>query len=212
MRNQHTTRRRSFLVSAAKSGWVIGRAGRNAGGPSPVATKTPSVAGGRPPTPCARTVRWGTDPRPRSRAAPVRSVRLRLTKRTEAIPWQGYHDDRNWFHSWGQVKSSVETDSERKNINRNTARKPPRGRARPLGGVSTAWRPETWRVVPQLPFELASLPQAWFRLVDMQVVSYALPALIAIGKVRHARGRSSGVLGMVRQASTQATLRTLAEI
>ena len=44
MRNQHTTRRRTFSVSAARSAWVIGRAGRNAGGPSPVGTKTPSVA------------------------------------------------------------------------------------------------------------------------------------------------------------------------
>jgi len=64
-----------------------------------------SVAGGRPTTPSARTARWGTDPRPRSRAAPVRSVRLRLTKRTGAIPWQVYPGDRHWFHSWGQVNS-----------------------------------------------------------------------------------------------------------
>ncbi|MFM8709314.1 MAG: hypothetical protein ACKOHK_14845 [Planctomycetia bacterium] len=49
-------------------------------------------------------------------------------------------------------------------------------------------RPETWRVIPQLPFELAALPQSWFRLVDMQVVSYALPALIAIGQVRVTAG------------------------
>jgi squalene-hopene/tetraprenyl-beta-curcumene cyclase len=80
------------------------------------------------------------------------------------------------------------------------------------GGFGDPRVPEAWRVIPQLPFELASLPQAWFRLVDMQVVSYALPALIAIGQVRHARGRSSGLLGMVRQAATQPTLRTLAAI
>ena len=46
MRNQHTTRRRTFSVSAARSAWVIGRAGRNAGGPSPVGMKTPSVFDG----------------------------------------------------------------------------------------------------------------------------------------------------------------------
>ena len=43
-------------------------------------------------------------PTARSRAAPVRSVRLRLTKRTGAIPWQVYPGDRHWFHSWGQVR------------------------------------------------------------------------------------------------------------
>ena len=41
-----------------------------------------SVVGRRRTTPSARTTHWGTDPRPRSRAAPVRLVRLRLTKRT----------------------------------------------------------------------------------------------------------------------------------
>jgi hypothetical protein len=62
-----------------------------------------SLAGGRPTTPSARTARWGTDPRPRSRAAPVRLLRLRLCKQTEATPWQAYPGDRQWFHSWGQV-------------------------------------------------------------------------------------------------------------
>jgi hypothetical protein len=44
MRNQRTTRRLTFSVSTARSAWVIGRADRNAGGPSPVGPKTPSVA------------------------------------------------------------------------------------------------------------------------------------------------------------------------
>src|SRR5439155_23355034 len=42
-----------------------------------------------------------------------------------------------------------------------------------------------WRSVPQLPFELASLPHGWFQHLRLQVVSYALPALYAIGQVRH---------------------------
>ncbi|MFM7107868.1 MAG: prenyltransferase/squalene oxidase repeat-containing protein [Planctomycetaceae bacterium] len=70
----------------------------------------------------------------------------------------------------------------------------------------------TWAVVPQLPFELAALPQAWFRLVDMQVVSYALPALIAIGQVRHAVAPAAGPAGWVRSLAAAATLRTLATI
>jgi hypothetical protein len=49
MRNHRITRRRTRSVSAARSAWVIGRAGRNAGGASVPAsaaagTKTPSVA------------------------------------------------------------------------------------------------------------------------------------------------------------------------
>jgi len=42
-----------------------------------------------------------------------------------------------------------------------------------------------WRSVPQLPFELAALPHGWFQHFRLPVVSYALPALIAIGQVRH---------------------------
>ncbi len=40
----------------------------------------------------------------------------------------------------------------------------------------------SWREVPALPFELAALPQSWFRFLQLPVVSYALPALIAIGQ------------------------------
>jgi squalene-hopene/tetraprenyl-beta-curcumene cyclase len=44
---------------------------------------------------------------------------------------------------------------------------------------------EAWRQVPQLPFELAACPHKWFQWIRLPVVSYALPALIAIGHVRH---------------------------
>ena len=40
----------------------------------------------------------------------------------------------------------------------------------------------SWQEVPSLPFELACFPQSWFRFLKLQVVSYALPALIAIGQ------------------------------
>ena len=43
----------------------------------------------------------------------------------------------------------------------------------------------SWHAVPQLPFELAALPYSWFQHLRLPVVSYALPALIAIGQVRH---------------------------
>ena len=45
--------------------------------------------------------------------------------------------------------------------------------------------PDPWKLIPQLPFELAALPFWFFRIVQLPVVSYALPALIAIGQVKH---------------------------
>jgi squalene-hopene/tetraprenyl-beta-curcumene cyclase len=44
-----------------------------------------------------------------------------------------------------------------------------------------------WRMVQQLPFELAAFPHRWFQWLRLPVVSYALPALVAIGLVRHRR-------------------------
>ncbi|MBI2194378.1 MAG: squalene--hopene cyclase [Planctomycetes bacterium] len=44
-----------------------------------------------------------------------------------------------------------------------------------------------WTEVEPLPFELACLPHRCFQWLRMPVVSYALPALIAIGQVRFAR-------------------------
>ncbi|NLF38870.1 squalene--hopene cyclase, partial [bacterium] len=42
-----------------------------------------------------------------------------------------------------------------------------------------------WACIPHLPFELAILPARFFSAVRLPVVSYALPALIAIGQARH---------------------------
>jgi squalene-hopene/tetraprenyl-beta-curcumene cyclase len=42
-----------------------------------------------------------------------------------------------------------------------------------------------WSDVAQLPFELACVPANFYKWAQLPVVSYALPALIAIGQVRH---------------------------
>lgn len=39
----------------------------------------------------------------------------------------------------------------------------------------------SWKKIPPFPFELATLPQSLFRYLNLPVVSYAIPALIAIG-------------------------------
>jgi squalene-hopene/tetraprenyl-beta-curcumene cyclase len=42
-----------------------------------------------------------------------------------------------------------------------------------------------WREIDPLPFELACVPQSLYRFVGMPVVSYAIPALVAIGQARY---------------------------
>jgi squalene-hopene/tetraprenyl-beta-curcumene cyclase len=44
---------------------------------------------------------------------------------------------------------------------------------------------QPWRHVLALPYELAALPREWFGLIGLPVVSYALPALIAIGRAHY---------------------------
>lgn len=70
-----------------------------------------------------------------------------------------------------------------------------------------------WQAVPQLPFELAALPHRFYKWVRLPVVSYALPALIAIGQVRHHhRPTRNPVSHLARQISLQKTLRVLTQI
>ncbi|MDP3069134.1 MAG: prenyltransferase/squalene oxidase repeat-containing protein [Opitutaceae bacterium] len=70
-----------------------------------------------------------------------------------------------------------------------------------------------WRHVRQLPFELAALPQRWFGALQLPVVSYALPALIAIGQVRHGlRPTRNPLLRVLRERCSDRTLAKLAQL
>ncbi len=70
-----------------------------------------------------------------------------------------------------------------------------------------------WVDVPALPMELAALPRWLFRFLRMPVVSYALPALIAIGLVRAAAGPSRNPLARgIRRLVRPKVLRTLEQI
>ena len=70
-----------------------------------------------------------------------------------------------------------------------------------------------WRHVPQLPFELAAVPPSWYRWLRLPVVSYALPALIAIGQARHRqRPTRNPLTRLVRLAARKHTLRRLQAI
>ena len=54
--------------------------------------------------------------------------------------------------------------------------------------------PAAWAQVISLPFELAAFPSSWFAALRLPVVSYALPALIAIGYARHSHAPSRNPL------------------
>lgn len=70
-----------------------------------------------------------------------------------------------------------------------------------------------WGEVPRLPFELACLPQSWYRFAKLPVVSYALPALIAIGQCVHAHRRSWNPLrNAVRRLARGLSLKVLRRI
>jgi squalene-hopene/tetraprenyl-beta-curcumene cyclase len=70
-----------------------------------------------------------------------------------------------------------------------------------------------WSRITQLPFELAALPQEWFRFVRLPVVSYALPALIAMGLARHRqRPTRNPLTRALRIAARARVLRVLRQI
>jgi squalene-hopene/tetraprenyl-beta-curcumene cyclase len=70
-----------------------------------------------------------------------------------------------------------------------------------------------WKEVPRLPFEMACLPQSWYRFARMPVVSYALPALIAIGQVIHFhRSTWNPITWILRRLGRRRSLRVLERI
>ncbi|MCI0458177.1 MAG: squalene--hopene cyclase [Gemmataceae bacterium] len=71
----------------------------------------------------------------------------------------------------------------------------------------------SWLEVPPLPFELACFPQSWFRLLRLHVVSYALPALIAIGQaIHHHRKPWNPLARLIRWAARRKSLKVLERI
>ena len=65
-----------------------------------------------------------------------------------------------------------------------------------------------WSKIPQFPFELAILPQKLFRFLQLPVVSYAIPALIAVGILRYKKG-GNGILSPIRDCFIPKCLRVL---
>ncbi len=70
-----------------------------------------------------------------------------------------------------------------------------------------------WKTIPALPFELSCLPARFYKTVKLPVVSYALPALIAIGQVRHHfRKPLNPISRFIRNLSIQKSLDKLITI
>ena len=73
--------------------------------------------------------------------------------------------------------------------------------------------PDAWREIPALPFELAAVPHQFYGAIRLPVVSYALPALIAIGRVLHHKAPSGNpLLRLLRDALKDKTARILESV
>jgi len=63
--------------------------------------------------------------------------------------------------------------------------------------------------IPQLPFELSLLPQKFYRMLNLSVVSYAIPALIAVGIVIFKRKKSGAFAKWMRNSAEKSAIRVL---
>jgi squalene-hopene/tetraprenyl-beta-curcumene cyclase len=72
---------------------------------------------------------------------------------------------------------------------------------------------EAWREIKPLPFELGALPREWFGAMRLPVVSYALPALIALGQVIHHHSPPlNPIMRWLRDVTRRPTLEVLSKI
>ena len=73
--------------------------------------------------------------------------------------------------------------------------------------------PEVCKKIPQLPFELTIFPARWYSLFNLRVVSYAIPALIAVGIfVFKKRKRHNPFMKWIRNKSVQSAMQKLEKI
>ncbi|MCL2700936.1 MAG: squalene--hopene cyclase [Phycisphaerae bacterium] len=87
------------------------------------------------------------------------------------------------------------------------------GRLGEAGAADDARKTNPWSTIPSLPFEAAALPHAALRWLRLPVVSYAMPALIAVGQAVHRHRPSRNPLSRwVRSAVAERTLAKLRKI
>ena len=72
---------------------------------------------------------------------------------------------------------------------------------------------EAFESIPQLPFELSLLPRSFYRMLNLSVVSYAIPALIAVGiAIFRFKKRKNPLMRWIREASVKKSLALLRKI
>jgi squalene-hopene/tetraprenyl-beta-curcumene cyclase len=69
--------------------------------------------------------------------------------------------------------------------------------------------PNAFKHIPQLPFELSLLPRRFYRLLNLSVVSYAIPALVAVGIVIFKKKNSNLFWRIVRKISIRKAMKIL---
>ncbi len=70
-----------------------------------------------------------------------------------------------------------------------------------------------WADIASLPFELACVPQSLYRFMQLPVVSYAIPALVAVGQARfHHRPPWNPLTRLIRQLARASSLRVLEKL
>lgn len=68
---------------------------------------------------------------------------------------------------------------------------------------------DAFKHIPQLPFELSLLPRRFYRLLNLSVVSYAIPALVAVGIVIFKKKKSNLFWRIVRKFSIRKAMKIL---
>ncbi|WP_163717256.1 prenyltransferase/squalene oxidase repeat-containing protein [Mangrovibacterium lignilyticum] len=78
-----------------------------------------------------------------------------------------------------------------------------------LCGLCGVPGPTAFQFVPQLPYELALLPRKFYRFLKLSVVSYAIPALVAVGIVVYKKKKQHWFWRSVRHFSISPALKRL---
>jgi squalene cyclase len=72
---------------------------------------------------------------------------------------------------------------------------------------------EAFNSIPQLPFELSLLPRSFYSMLNLSVVSYAIPALVAVGiAIFRFKNRKNRLMRLIRKASIKKSLALLRKI
>lgn len=72
---------------------------------------------------------------------------------------------------------------------------------------------EAFDSIPQLPFELSLLPRSFYSMLNLSVVSYAIPALVAVGiAIFRFKKKKNPLMRWIREASVKKSLALLRRI